>query len=98
MYANGHGVARDDGEAVRWYAKAAEQGHALAQFNLGGMYNSGRGVARDAIRSYMWISLAAEAGDASASSDRKRIARRMSAVELGWAQDLKRQWLEAHRA
>ncbi len=28
MYAEGQGVPQDDAEAVRWYRKAAEQGHA----------------------------------------------------------------------
>ena len=26
MYANGHGVAKDDEEAAYWYRKAADQG------------------------------------------------------------------------
>ena len=30
-YATGRGVSRDDAEAVRWYRRAAEQGHALRQ-------------------------------------------------------------------
>ena len=35
MYAKGRGVLEDDKEAVKWFRKAAEQGHAEAQFNLG---------------------------------------------------------------
>ena len=38
------GVARNDAEAVRWYRKAARQGYANAQTNLGVMYDRGRGV------------------------------------------------------
>ena len=34
-YASGRGVPQDDAEAVTWYRKAAEQGHADAQNNLG---------------------------------------------------------------
>ena len=30
MYEEGRGVARDDGEAVRWYRLAAGQGYALS--------------------------------------------------------------------
>jgi len=30
---------------VKWYRKAAEQGFAIAQFDLGVMYDTGRGVA-----------------------------------------------------
>ena len=32
------GLAQDEAEAVRWYRKAAEQGDAAAQYNLGWMY------------------------------------------------------------
>jgi TPR repeat protein len=35
MYDNGQGVPQDYATAVRWYRKAAEQGYAKAQFNLG---------------------------------------------------------------
>ena len=37
---NGEGVPKNDAEAVTWYRKAAEQGYANAQFNLGYMYAS----------------------------------------------------------
>ena len=47
MYIIGMGVGRDSAEAAKWYRKAAEQGHANAQNNLGLMYMSGRGVAKD---------------------------------------------------
>ena len=49
MYDNGEGVPEDDAEAVRWYRRAAEQGHALGQYNLGFMYASGEGVPEDDI-------------------------------------------------
>ena len=35
---------QDYAEAVRWFRKAAEQGDADAQFNLGRMYYEGQGV------------------------------------------------------
>jgi len=34
MYQNGQGVAKDYVEAVKWYSKAAEQGHGVAQRSL----------------------------------------------------------------
>ena len=46
-YLNGEGVAQDDGEAVKWYRKAADQGHAEPQHNLGGMYYNGHGVPKN---------------------------------------------------
>ena len=34
-------------EAVNWYRRAADQGHADAQFNLGVSYADGEGVPQD---------------------------------------------------
>jgi TPR repeat protein len=97
MYANGFGVAQDDVQALKWYGKAAEQGHALAQFNLGGMYGSGRGVKRDALRSFMWLTLAADAGDVAAASNRKKVALDMTPEAIAEAQELARRWRAQHR-
>ena len=44
MYINGHGVDVNYKKAIEWYKKAAEQGHADAQYNLGVMYENGDGV------------------------------------------------------
>ncbi len=38
MYAEGRGVAKDEAKAVQWWAAAAAQGDADAQFNLGTPY------------------------------------------------------------
>jgi hypothetical protein len=35
MFEQGSGVAQSDVEAARWYRKAADQGHADAQYKLG---------------------------------------------------------------
>ena len=53
-------VPRDDGEAVRWYRRAAEQGLALAQHNLAVMYRDGRGVSQDFDEALRWFRQAAE--------------------------------------
>ena len=37
MVAQCRGVAQSDVEVPRWYRKAADQGHAEAQYNLGNM-------------------------------------------------------------
>jgi len=59
-------VKQDYAEAVRWYRKAAEQGHALAQCNLGVMYDKGRGVKQDHAEAVRWYRKAAEKGHAHA--------------------------------
>jgi TPR repeat protein len=59
----GIGVARDDGEAVRWYRRAAEQGDSDGQVKLGAMYLNGRGVGQDDAEAVRWFRKAAEQGD-----------------------------------
>ena len=69
-YAKGQGVTQDVVEAVRWYRKAAEQGHATAQYNLGAMYGKGQGVTQDAVEAVRWCRKAAEQGHATAQYNR----------------------------
>jgi TPR repeat protein len=42
-------------EAVKWYRKAAEQGHANAQFYLGVLYHTGRGVEQNYEEAIKWL-------------------------------------------
>ena len=44
MYANGKGVSKNYSKAIEFYTKAADQGFANAQFELGRMYANGYGV------------------------------------------------------
>ena len=37
-YINGKGAPQDDSKAVKWFLKAAYQGVAIAQYNLGVMH------------------------------------------------------------
>jgi len=53
-------------EYVREYRKAAEQGDASAQYNLGWAYERGRGIAEDFRESVKWYRKAAEQGFAPA--------------------------------
>ena len=65
MYVNGEGVPQNATEAVQWYRRAAEQGNANAQLNLGSMYEYGTGVERDFIQAQKWYNLAATGFQAS---------------------------------
>jgi TPR repeat protein len=60
------GVARDDAQVAAWFRKAAEQGDADAQNNLGWMYEQGRGVAPDDAQAAAWYRKVAEQGHADA--------------------------------
>ena len=56
---NGTGIAQGFKTAAAWYAKAAAQGHANAQHNLGVLYNNDSGVAQDFKASAAFFSKAA---------------------------------------
>jgi len=55
-------------EAVVWYRKAADQGYADGQFNLGLMYRTGRGVPQDDVEAVVWCRKAADQGHAQAET------------------------------
>ena len=56
----------DYATALRGFRLAAEQGHAGAQANLGGMYDNGESVPEDDAEAVRWYRLAAEQGHARA--------------------------------
>ena len=69
-YQGGYGgVRRDYGEAVRWYRRSADQGHALGQAFLGFMYSNGRGVQQDYGEAVRWYRRSAEQGHALGQSN-----------------------------
>ena len=69
MYDNGQAVSQDYQEAAAWYRKAAEQGYARAQFNLGVMYRHGQGVRQNAQEAVTWYRKAAQQGHAWAQAN-----------------------------
>ena len=83
---------QDNAEAVKWYRKAADQGYADAQFNLGFMYKEGLGVQQDYVQAHMWFSLAATTGDRGAAESRDNVANLMTPPQIAEAQKLAREW------
>lgn len=65
-YFVGVGIAKNYGEAVRWFSKAANAGNAQAQSALGNMYLSGYGVPKDISEALKWWRKAAEQHNADA--------------------------------
>ena len=55
--------------AAQWLRKAADQGHASAQFNLGVMYGNGQGVPQDYTQAVQWYRKAADQGNADAQTN-----------------------------
>ena len=61
--------AGDYATAAQKFKKAAEQGDADAQYNLGSMYFRGDGVEQDYVEAVKWYTLAAEQGYARAQAE-----------------------------
>jgi TPR repeat protein len=66
MYERYGTVEPDDEDALKWLRKAAEQGHAKAQRELGRWYASGRGVRASFEEAEKWFRRAAAQGDSEA--------------------------------
>lgn len=67
------GLKKDYTEAKNWFSKAAEQGQAKAQFNLGVLYFNGQGVKQDYFKAAEWHQKAAEQGYADAQYNLAKI-------------------------
>jgi hypothetical protein len=65
-YAKGLGVQVDSVEAVKWYEKAAANGHSQAAFNLGWCYDFAFGCEKDPEKALVWYEKASELGHLTA--------------------------------
>jgi TPR repeat protein len=63
------GLPKDNAQAVDWYRKAAAQGNANAQNNLGVMYQNGWGVDKDLVQALDWFRKSAVQGNADAQKN-----------------------------
>jgi hypothetical protein len=94
-----------------WFRRAAAQGDAASQFELGRMFASGVGAIQDYGQAYMWLNLAASpeshmsdssgefgalGGEAEAAKLRDAVARVMTADQIAVAQALTRRWDITH--
>ena len=84
-------AADDNFDTVK---KAAEQGHADAQYNLGVMYDVGVGVLEDDIQAYAWISIAAAQGLENVKNIKEGLTGKMTRAEIAEAQKLSRKYWE----
>ena len=82
---------------MKWYiSKAAEQGYAAAQLNLGAMYYNNRGVPENDVQAYMWWSIAKAQGDVLAADWLDDVKERMIPTMITKAQALAAEWWEKH--
>jgi len=71
---------KNEAKAVRWYAAAAQRGHAEAQYNLGFMILLGEGTSPNAEIALRWLEQAAQSGSEDA-------AKLLCDLYDGWGQE-----------
>jgi TPR repeat protein len=94
LYEFGTGVPQDYAQAAVWHRKAAQQGLAEGQFNLGLLYFTGHGVPQDYAEAYFWFDVAAAGNCATAN----RCLSELTKAVLLQTQERARKWFEAHPA
>ena len=80
---------------MKWFRKAAEQGHALGQLNLGKMYVNGRGVPKDNVLAYMWANIAGANGQ-DGGVNMGIISGNMSQADIAKAQEKTTKYIKDH--
>ena len=86
-------LAQDETSVFR---TKAEQGQAVAQFNLGVMYAKGNGVPKDLVQAHMWFNLSGAKGTEEAKLKLETLEKQMSAEQIAEAMKLARdRWAKA---
>ena len=73
--------ADDAAEAFRWFRRAADQGHPLAQRDLATLYELGRGVEKNLHEAFFWYSLASRQDSGRARLQREALTSSLSTDE-----------------
>ena len=66
-------MVKDPDEAAKWYRKAADQGNAHGQANLGRMYANGWGVPKDRKEAIKWLTKASDQGNEYAKKELSKL-------------------------
>lgn len=89
MFEQGLGVAKQGGEAEKWYKKAALEGSSEAMYNLGLLYSEGNLVPKDTVKGIAWMGAAFDHRLNEAAHVAKILSADMSDEELNAASTLR---------
>ena len=67
-YEEGHGVAQDFAQALKWYKQGSARGNQFAQTSIGVMYYQGKGVQQNYAEAAKWFLKAAEKEEMNAQA------------------------------
>ena len=106
-YFDGDGLIQSYPLAVEWWLKAANQGCAAAQYNLGVAYSEGLGVVADQVAAHTWFTLSWESTSKvgprtfyspSAEEQRDDIEQSMTGELIAEAYRRARDWMVSHES
>ena len=81
---------------MKWFRRAAEQGHVDAQATLGAYYWAGRGVPQDLSKAYFWSTIALAEGDENSKSRLEGLASQMTQTQVSTARQQAEEWIHGH--
>lgn len=93
-----NGIVRDERQAFRWFARAADHGSLAAQTKLGFLYWGGRGVPKDVNQAYFWTVLARARGDEESRDLAAVLAAGMTRAQAAAIEQQADLWLQQHTA
>ncbi len=91
-YLNCVGVASNDVEAVKWFRKAADQGHPTGQYMMGIFYHYGKMGATNYVEAQKWYTLAADQEYSLAKQTQFEVSQKMTQKEKEEAQRLAKEF------
>jgi TPR repeat protein len=97
-YAFGDGVGQNYSEAVRWFFRAAEQGHVISQATLGAYYIAGRGVSVDLSKAYFWAYVARAGGDTGSKLRVEMLSSQSPRSDVLVLEQRANEWLQQHQS
>lgn len=96
LYLHGIGRLPDYVSAAKWFRRAADLGHAPAQFRLAFLYRDGKGVPKSLGQTYFWLTLAlhrgAEKMKTKAENLRKTVSQRLTPKQISAIRKKVRDW------
>ena len=96
MFQFGHGVQKNQKEAVKWYRKSAEQGNKNAQHLLGTMYDPSQGVLKDPVAAYAWYHIAEANGNIASKTWKANLSKKMTPQQIVEGQKRVRELFKKH--
>jgi TPR repeat protein len=93
-----NGIVRDEKQAFRWFARAADHGSLAAQAKLGFLYWGGRAVSKDINQAYFWTVLARARGDEESKDLAALLASSMTRAQAAAIEQQADLWRQQHMA